>query len=199
MKPAQFIILVIKAEQIGFYKTNMELASPTIVGDRYVPQIIPNITMDELYLSPTKKVNMSLIQRGSWSNNSFMEYVPPKLEEYTIFRVKHYFFIFWSILMLQSLTIMIAKFFTSNQFRNLKWYEKIFHTMECINFAFPHHDWDYHLGTGHEHYQRMLAAKKEVKINLLINTIFNLLLLSPLPILCKIFSYSLDFLNSTEC
>ena len=177
----------------------MELASPTQVGDRYVPQIIPNITFDDVYLSPTKKVAISLIQRGSWSNNSFMEYVPPELELYTFFTVKQYFLIFWGILILQSLTVILANCFTSDQFRNLKWYEKIFHTMECINFAFPHHDWDYHLGTGHEHYQRMLAAKKEVKINLLINTIFNLLLLSPLPILCKIFSYSLDFLNSTEC
>ena len=82
------------AEQIGFYKTNMELASPSQVGDRYVPQIIPNITIDEIFLSPTKKVNISLIQRGYWSNDSFMHYVPPKLDEYTIFTVKQHFFIF---------------------------------------------------------------------------------------------------------
>ena len=164
----------------------MELASPTQVGDRYVPQIIPNITFDELYLSPTKRVNVSLIQRGSWSENSFMEYIPPKLEVYTFFTVKEYFFIFWCILILQSLTIMIAKNFISDQFKNLKWHEKIFHTIECINFAFPHHDWDHEDGDGHQHYQRMLANKKEVKINLLINTIFNLILLFPLPILCKI-------------
>ena len=69
----------------------MELASPTQVGDRYVPQIIPNITFDELYLSPTKRVNVSLIQRGSWSKNSFMEYIPPKLEVYTFFYSKGIF------------------------------------------------------------------------------------------------------------
>ena len=126
-----------------------------------------------------------------------MEYDPPKLEEhYTFFTVKQYFFIFWGILLLHSLAIIFTKWFISDQFRNLKWYEKIFHTMECINFAFPHHDWDYHDGNGQEHYQRMSDAKKEVKTNLLINTIFNLILLSPLPILCKIylFNSALDYL-----
>ena len=63
----------------------MELASPTKVGDQYVPQIIPNVKFDEVYLSPTNKINISLIQRGSWMTKSFMEYLPPKLEEYTFF------------------------------------------------------------------------------------------------------------------
>jgi len=88
-------------------------------------------------------------------------------------------------LLLHCLTVFASKWLISEQFKNLKWYEKIFHTLEAINFAFPHHDWDHKVGDGHQHYQRMLATKKEVKINLLINTIFNLLLLSPLPILCK--------------
>ena len=114
-----------------------------------------------------------------------MQYVPPKLEEYTLFTVKQFFFIFWGILFLQSLIVFIAKYLISDQFKNLKWYEKIFHSMECINFAFPHHDWDHEDGDGYQHYKRMLANKKEVQINLLMNTIFNLVLLSPLPILCK--------------
>ena len=125
---------------------------------------IPKISFKELYINSSKKVNVSLIQRGSWSNNSFMEYNPPNLEEYTFFTVKEYFFIFWGILFLQSLTIIIGKLVASDQFRNLKWPEKIFHTMECINFAFPHHDWDHKDGDGLQHYQRMLATKKEVKI-----------------------------------
>ena len=73
----------------------MKLAYPQKVGDRYVPQIIPNISIDQLYFSPTKHVNISLIQRGYWSSSNFMEYVPPLLEEYTYFTVKQYFFIFW--------------------------------------------------------------------------------------------------------
>ena len=65
--------------------------------------------------------------------------------------------------------------------------------MECINFAFPNHDWDHEDGDGRQHYLRMLATKKEVQINLFINTIFNLILLSPLPLLCKmIFDLSLS-------
>ena len=164
----------------------MELASPTYIGDQYVPKIIPTINFDKVYLNSTKTVNVSLIQRGAWSKKSFMEYDPPKLEEhYTYFTVKQYFFIFWGILLLHSLAIIFTKWFISDQFRNLKWYDKIFHAMECINFAFPSHDWDHEDGDGHQHYQRMQAAKKEEKINLLINTIFNLILLFPLQILCE--------------
>ena len=167
----------------------MELASPKKVGDQYVPQIIPNIEFNEVYLSPTNKINISLIQRGSWMTKSFMEYLPPKLEEYTFFTLNQYFFIYWAILLLQCLVIITSKYFTSEQFRKLKYYEKIFHTMECTNFAFPCHDWDHKDGDGYQHYLRMLANRKEVKINLLINTIFNLIMLTPLPVLCKILNY----------
>jgi hypothetical protein len=31
---------------------------------------------------------------------------------------------------------------------------KVFHTMECINFAFPFHDWDHEGGDGRQHYLR---------------------------------------------
>ena len=31
---------------------------------------------------------------------------------------------------------------------------KVFHIMECINFAFPFHDWDHEGGDGRQHYLR---------------------------------------------
>merc|ERR1719273_1588699 len=102
-----------------------------------------------------------------------------------MFSVKEYFFIFWSILLLQSLIVMIMKYFSSEQFKKLEWFQKLFHVMECINFAFPNHDWDHENGDGHQHYLRMLATKKEVQINLFVNTIFNLILLFPLPLLYR--------------
>ena len=54
-----------------------------------------------------------------------MEYEPPKLEEhYTLLTVKEHFIVFWCILAAQSLTLMLAKYCTSNQFKNLNWYDK---------------------------------------------------------------------------
>ena len=123
----------------------MQTVSTTKMGDdSHLPQIVPSITF-----SPNKKVNISLIQQGNWSKSdiSFMEFMPPKLEEYTMFTLKQYFFIFWGISILQSVTVMIVKYFTSEQFKKLEWFQKVFHVMECINFAFPNHDWD-HEGTG---------------------------------------------------
>ena len=164
------------------------------MGDRYVPQIIPDVSFDELHYSPTRKVNMSLIQRGSWSKSSFMEYLPPALEEYTWIKPQQYFILFFCILLLQTFMVMIAKYFTSDLFQNLPWSEKIFHAMECINFAFPYQDWDHDGGNGKQHYMRMLATRREVQINLLINTVFNLVLLLPLPVLCKALNVFLHFL-----
>jgi len=127
-----------------------------------------------------------------------MEFVPPNLEEhYTILTVKEHFVVFWCILAAQSLTVMIAKYCTSDQFKNLKWYNKVFHIMECINFAFPFHDWDHEGGDGHQHYLRMLAARREVKINSIINTIFNLIFLFPLPVLYYSISVRHHFLSQT--
>merc|ERR1712105_325728 len=107
----------------------------------WVPSIIPN-AFEALYLSENNKnINISLIQRGNW-NNSFMEYVPPPVEEYTTFRVKQYFYIFWAILRLQVVTLILVKSITVEQFKKLPFYEKIFHILECVNFAFPYRDWD---------------------------------------------------------
>ena len=72
--------------------------------------------------------------------------------------------------------------------------ENISCNMECINFAFPYQDWDHDGGDGKQHYMRMLATRREVQINLLINTVFNLVLLIPLPVLCKAFKCFSSFL-----
>jgi len=82
------------------------------------------------------------------------------------------------------LTVFISKNIAVKQFKKLPFAEKIFHIMECINFAFPYHDWDHETGDAQQHYLRMLAAKKEVRMNLLINTIYNLIFLFPLPLAC---------------
>merc|ERR1711974_362211 len=124
-------------------------------------------------------MGISLIERGNWTKN-FMEFLPPDPELYTNLRVKQYFILFWVILLLQCLTMTIVKYFTIESFKKLPWFEKIFHVIECINFAFPYNDWDHKNDDAQQHYLRMLSAKKEVKINLLINTIFNLVLLFPL-------------------
>merc|ERR1719273_2181420 len=84
---------------------------------------------------------------------------------------------------LQSLVIIAAKFTKSKQFRKLTWFDKIFHSLECSNFAYPITDWDHEDGDCHAHYSRMVETRKEVQLNILINTFFNLFLLFPLYIL----------------
>ena len=122
--------LTIKAEQIGFYKTNEKLG---------------NSGFTTIFLGQNYSVDLSQIQRGSWKNTGgFGEYEGPNLEEYYIyFSLKQYFYIFWIILILQSVVIFAVKYCTSEQFNKLTWFDKIFHVIECSNFAYPMHDWDH--------------------------------------------------------
>ena len=121
--------LTIKAEQIGFYKTNEKLG---------------NSGFTTFFLGQNYSVDLSQIQRGSWKNTGFGEYEGPNLEEhYTYFSLKEYFYIFWGILILQSVVIFAVKYYTCEQFNELKWFDKIFHVIECSNFAYPMHDWDH--------------------------------------------------------
>merc|ERR1712156_398298 len=100
-----------QAEQIGFYKTNKELATPTWIRNQYVPQIITDVT-EELYINQNKSVNISQIQRGRWnSDGGILEYLPPKVQEYTFFSMREFFIIFWLILGLHYCTILVVKSF----------------------------------------------------------------------------------------
>jgi len=163
-----------QAEQIGFYKTNEKFGSSQL-------KVISNETIQEILIGENTSVTISNIQRGAWNNT---EFEPPTLEDhYTLFKLKHYFFIFWCLLIVQSIVIIIAKNYKSEQFKKLAWFDKIFHSLECSNFAYPMHDWDHEDGDCHEHYSRMVETRKEVQLNLLINTFFNLVFLFPLYIL----------------
>jgi hypothetical protein len=119
-------------------------------------------------------------------------FTPPNLEDYyTLFKLKNYFVIFWCILISQSVVIILVKYLKSKQFKKLAWFDKIFHSMECSNFAYPMHDWDHEDGDCHVHHSRMVETRKEVQLNILINIFFNLVLLFPLYVLCKC-SWSLE-------
>ena len=104
--------LTIIAEQIGFYKTNEKLG---------------NSGFTTIFLGQNYSVDLSQIQRGSWKNTGgFGEYEGPDLEDYyTYFSLKEYFYIFWVILILQTVVIYVVKYCSSEQFNKLTWFDKI--------------------------------------------------------------------------
>ena len=88
-------------------------------------------------------VNSSIfnIQRGKF--NEFKDvynsaYDPPPLEIYTFFSLQTYFFVFWGILLLQSLFIVLVdKVFVKTIPNNLSLWKRFIHACQKVIFPFP--------------------------------------------------------------
>ena len=130
------------------------------------------------------------LQRGNWRKldieNDFLGYDPPDATLYTRVSGGYYCLIFAIIYALHILALFVMKKIVSTDFKNANMFEQMVHTLESTNFAFPLQDWDCKKSGGpDEHYGRMKENQVEVIWNIIINFIFNCLLLTPLSYLCK--------------
>ena len=145
------------------------------------------------HIHPLTNISLSKLQRGtlsefSCSTNSGFEFEPPSLDLYTQFSLQFHFFAFWVILLLQSLTIFIAdKIWSNNIPESSTFWDKILHAAQKSSFPFPYTNWHQESGSCHDHLRRKRAAQQEILMAMIINLLFNMLLLVPLPIFCKIF------------
>ena len=140
-------------------------------------------------------VNSSIfkIQRGQF--NDFVDksgriaaYDPPPLELYTKFSLQTYFFVFWGIVILQSLCIsLIDKLFVKSIPQNIKLWERFIHACQKSNFPNPYENWHEGEGTCLDHIKRKNAGQLEVLLSIAVNLVFNMILLFPLIILCKFY------------
>ena len=132
------------------------------------------------------------LQRGKWRDdiaNDFLGYDPPDKTVYTGISSTHYTIIFCLLYFCHILAIFIMKRSVSEDFRNANIFNKILHSVESTNFAYSMNDWDFQkTGGPNEHYKRMTDVRLEIILNILINLGINLLLLTPLPFLCKYIS-----------
>ena len=155
-------------------------------------------------INPVTNLSQSLysIQRGKFQDY-IPRYQPPPLDLYTQFSLQTYFFCFWGIILSQILTIfLVDKFWVKNIPHNCTIFERIIHAAEKASFPFPYKNWHQENGNCQNHVERKEAAQCEVLLSNLINLLFNMLLLCPLPILCKIYnmqysSYTLVIINKS--
>ena len=144
------------------------------------------------HIHPLTNISLSLLQRGKLSrtitDNYFnYDYQPPPLELYTKFSLQTYFFAFWGILTLQTFTIIVIdKIWVKNIPRSATLWDRTLHAMQKSNFPFPYTNWHQENGTCYDHLMRKQAVQQEVLVAILINLLFNMILLIPLPIFCKI-------------
>ena len=140
-------------------------------------------------------VNSSIfnIQRGKFNEfkdnvGKISAYDPPPLELYTLFSLQTYFFVFWGILMLQSLCILLVdKLFVKSIPHNITLWKRFIHACQKSHFPFPYENWHEANGTCSDHVKRKNAGQLEVLLSIAVNLVFNMILLFPLIILCKFY------------
>ena len=148
------------------------------------------------HIYPLLNISLAQLQRGcrneytvNTTNGPFSDYdyVPPPLELYTQFSLPAHFFAFWGILVLQTCTIfVIDKIWLKNIPNTATLWDRVLHSIQKSSFPFPYTNWHQEKGNCFDHLRRKQMVQQEVLASILINLIFNMILLVPLPIFCEI-------------
>ena len=166
------ISALISAEMAGF-----ELLDPT---SNFIPHITP---LTNLTLSNLQRGHFELL--GGYGESDSI-YVPPPLELYTKFSLQSHFMAFWVILFLQIITIFITdKVWTRNIPESATIWEQLMHANLKSHFPLPFTNWHEGDGNCNDHVKRHKAANHEFLMTTAVNLLFNLIMLTPLVILCK--------------
>ena len=148
------------------------------------------------HIHPLTNISLTQLQRGNL--NQYVsdtpsgpiyqyDYVPPPLELYTQFSLQTHFFAFWGILVLQTCTIfVIDKIWVKNIPNTATLWDRLLHSIQKACFPFPYANWHQGNGNCSAHLRRKQMVQQEVLVSILINLIFNMILLVPLPIFCEI-------------
>ena len=155
-----------------------------------------NATNTIPHIHPLTNISLTQLQRGSVIESLLdtpsgilyrYDYVPPPLEMYTQFSLQTHFFAFWGILVLQTCTILVIdKIWIKNIPNAATLWDRVLHSIQKSSFPFPYANWHHENGTCSDHLRRKQMVQQEVLVSIMINLIFNMILLVPLPIFCEL-------------
>ena len=152
-----------------------------------------DLTSGNSHVYPLTNLSLNFLQRGQFNQDS-RQYEPPSIKLYTEFSLAVYFLMFWILLFLQSLTIFTADRCCKNTIpKSATTWECIIHAFQKTSFPFPYTDWHDEIGSCQDLIKKKEESQSEVLVAILINLLFNVVMLTPLPILCKmIYNHSLS-------
>ena len=126
----------------------------------------------------------------TWPDNDFLGYDPPPVTVYTGMSSGNYVLCFCMMLIIHILALMFMKGRVSPDFRKLNLLDRLLHSAVSTNFPFAVNDWDLKKTERlEEYYESMTNNRLEVVLNILINLVFNLCLLTPMEHLCKYYRF----------
>ena len=150
----------------------------------------------QFFTNNSKLDSISNIQRGQhkltgglddWTLQPASFYNPVPFEFYVYFSFLSYFIAFIGILLVQSFTIFITDiFFLKNIPSTVTLWERFIHAIQKSHLPFSYQNWHEGNGSCLDHTKRKKLAQKEVFMATIINLSFNMVMLIPLVILCKI-------------
>ena len=164
---------MVSAEMIGF--TSMH---PLYNG------LIPGL---QFFTNNSRLNSISNIQRGHFIPQISSFYEPVPFESYVQFSFTTYFLAFIGILLLQSFTMFVIDiFWLKNGPSTITLWEKLVHAIQKSHIPFPFANWHEGKGSCLDHIKRKKLGEKEVLMATIVNLAFNMVMLIPLVILCKI-------------
>ena len=105
-----------------------------------------------------------------------------------------YLLLFLGLLFLQSLTIFLVDVkWNKTILQDTRIWDRILHSIQKSHFPFPYVHWYKGNGTCMDHFKRKKETEIEVLSTMFVNLLFNMVMLIPLGILCKISEYSTVF------
>ena len=173
---------MLSAEMIGFKNLDPSLSSYGIDGIQYFTN---NSMLD----------SVSNIDRGQFMSTGvasadgipFTFYEPVPLNFYVQFSFLSYFLAFIGILLLQNFTIFIMDaFWLKDMPSTVTFWERTLHAIQKSHLPFPYQSWHEGKGSCIDHMKRKKLVEKEVMSATIVNLAFNMVMLIPLVILCKI-------------
>ena len=152
-----------------------------------IPHVYPLINFTSINIQRGKFTNLC---EGETCEGTRTLYEPPSIELYTFFSLQTYFLALWGVLFLQSLAIFIIdKIWVKTMPGYTTLWQRFMHACQKSHLPFPHTNWYKAKGGCQDHVNRKKAVDQEVVLATIVNLIFNMFLLTPLTILCKLISF----------
>ena len=177
--------LMISAEMIGFK-----------ILDPYFQNCESCFTGIQFFTNNSRLNSISNIDRGQYmytgavvvfTGGHISYYEPGPFEFYVKYSSLSYFLAFIGILFLQSFTIfVIDTFWLKHIPSTVTLWEKLVHAIQKSHLPFPFANWHEGKGSCLDHIKRKKLGEKEVLTATVVNLAFNMVMLIPLVILCKI-------------
>ena len=149
----------------------------------------------QFFTNNSRLNSISNIDRGRYMSTGvtgsdgipFTFYEPVPLQLYVRFSFLSYFVAFIGILLFQSFTIFIIDvFWLKNMPSTVTLWKRIIHAIQKSHLPFPIQNWHEGKGSCFDHIKRHKLVQKEVLTATIVNLAFNMVMLIPLVILCKI-------------